>query len=67
MRDLKQAFCLARCAAGSRANPEDKIQGGASGQGVGYGQGKVKMSSWACSELGTQGDKGLLEANGPYT
>ena len=37
------------------------------GRGVEYGQGKVKLSSWVCSKLGTQRDKGLLEASGPYS
>lgn len=36
------------------------------GWGVEYGQGKVKLSSWVCSKLGTQRDKGLLEASGAY-
>lgn len=34
--------------------------------GLRCGQGKVKMSSWACLVLRNQGDKGMLGATGPF-
>lgn len=64
MRELKQAWeWRAAC---SRAATEDTMGRRGLGWGVEYGQGKVKLSSWVCSKLGTQRDKGLLEASGPY-